>query len=190
MWPDRGELCSVYLRRETPPVDSLIADLFAGADLLDAYAIPLPPDAIHDIGILAYAVLGQPAPWFRALMCLRDAAVAGFGVKTSREVRASAEVRGVKHIDFFPILARLEHELIVGEDDKRLDFRTSVMVRSCPGGSALELVWTTVVQCHNGLGQTYLAVIRPFHHLVVRLSLQRARRRGWSVSGGDMSKST
>ncbi len=168
------------VRRVLPPEGSLVAGLFPGADLLDAYAIPLPPEAGSEIELLARAVLGRPAPWFRALLRLRDAAVAGFGVKTSRQLRAEVISGGAGHIDFFPIRGRSDRELVLGEDDRHLDFRASVLLR--PTGTGRELVATTVVHCHNGFGRLYLAVIRPFHHLVVRSSLRRAARDGWPSS--------
>ena len=170
------------VRRVAPPSDSMIASLFAGADLLDAYAIALSEACSHDVGQLARAVLGQPAPWFRVLIRLRDAAVAGFGIKTSRQLRADAAASGGEHIDFFPVRARSTRELVVGEDDRHLDFRASVLLRPCPAGPGMELVATTVVHCHNSLGRAYLAGIRPVHHLVVRSNLRQA--------GAEMAKAT
>ncbi len=158
----------------------MIASLFAGADLLDTYAIVLPEVVSHDVGQLARTVLGQPAPWFRVLIRLRDAAVAGFGVKTWRQLRAEAEASGGEHIDFFSVRARSTRELIVGEDDRHLDFRVSVLLRPYPSGFGMELVATSAVHCHNSLGRAYLARIRPIHHLIVRSNLERAQRKGWS----------
>ena len=115
-------------------MDSLIADLYAGADLLDAYAIALPPDIFDDIGHLANAALARPALWFRGLIRLRDLAVAGFGVKTSRQLRAEARAASGDHIDFFPVRSRSKRELIVGEEDRHLDFKSSLLLRAKPSG--------------------------------------------------------
>ena len=68
---------------------------------------------------------------------------------------------------------------MLGEDDRHLDFRASLLLRPCEAESGTELVATTVVHCHNVLGRAYLMVIRPFHHLVVRSNLRRARDHGW-----------
>ncbi len=167
------------VRRVAPPADSMVAGLFAETDLLNAYAIGVPETVSRDVSLLARAVLGQPATWFQGLIRLRDAVVAGFGVKTSRQLRAELEASGGEHIDFFPVRAHSAHELVMGEDDRHLDFRLSVLLRPCPAGPGMELVVTTAVHCHNKLGWAYLTVIRPFHHLVVRLNLDRAQRRGW-----------
>jgi hypothetical protein len=49
-------------------------------------------------------------------------------------------------------------------------------------GAARELVSTTVVHCHNMTGRAYLAVIKPFHHLIVRSNLRRTARLGWPTA--------
>ena len=65
-------------------------------------------------------------------------------------------------------------EIVLGEDDRHLDFRLSLLRRTSPAGT--QLIATTVVRSHNALGRTYLTVIRPFHHLVIRASLARFAR--------------
>ena len=161
------------------PSESGIAGLFPGADLADAFAVPLPPDvAGRSIEDIARKVLDDPAPWFRALLAVRDGVMSPFGVKTSARMRAAAQKRGGARIDFFTILSRSDRELILGEDDRHLDFRVSILVRDRRGGGQ-ELVMTTVVHCQNRLGRAYLGAIAPFHRLVVQSNLRRAVRRGW-----------
>ena len=163
------------------PADSAIAPLYTGADLLDAYAIALPTEAGGDITLLARAVLGEQAGWVKALMRVRDGVMAMFGIKTSGAVGQAAIARRQDHIGFFPVRGRSERELIVGEDDRHLDFRASILMRPGPNGAGRELIATTVVHCHNRLGRTYLRAIAPFHRVIVRNGLNRAARRGWPV---------
>ncbi|ACB94730.1 conserved hypothetical protein [Beijerinckia indica subsp. indica ATCC 9039] len=158
-------------------MESRIASLFRGADLADAYAVSIPNDDIRDINALAQSVLGQPERWFRALLSLRDAIMTCFGVKTSRQIRDRQEREGGGHIDFFPILSASDHEIVVGEDDQHLNFRTSLMLRGGLRAPDRELVVTTIVHCHNGLGRLYLSAISPIHRLVVRSSLRKAMTR-------------
>ncbi|MGC1549427.1 MAG: DUF2867 domain-containing protein [Rhodanobacter sp.] len=162
------------------PGDSVLAHLFEGANLADAFAIVLPRGATHDINALACAVLGHPAPWVKMLLRLRDVAVASFGVKTSTHIRDEVRSGATGHIDFFRILQQSERELIVGEDDKHLDFKASLLVRPTRNGQDRELVATTVAMCHNRFGRAYIALIAPFHRLVVRSNLRRAALRGWA----------
>ena len=167
-------------RGVAPPPESALASTYAGADLADAFAVALPPAASTDIRLLAGAVLGHPAWWTRTLMRLRDAVMAPFGVKTAQQIRAGRSPGGTARIDFFPVLSCTDNELIVGEDDRHLNFRTSVL--RCRRGAETWLIATTVVHCHNRLGRCYLAIIHPFHRLIVRAYLRGAARRGWPLS--------
>jgi len=166
----------------TPPEESGIAALYPGADLLDAYAISLPANASRDIQRLARSLVGKPAPWISMLMRLRDGIVAKFGVKTSKQIRAQGAKSAAGQINFFTVRSISPTEVIFGEDDSHLDFRSSVLVRDMGNGAARELVSTTVVHCHNMTGRAYLAVIKPFHHLIVRSNLRRTARLGWPTA--------
>jgi hypothetical protein len=170
------------VREVPPPAESGVASWFDAADLADAFAVPIDAaDAAKGVDSLARSALEDPAPWIRLLLGLRDALVAGFGVKTSREVRRAAIADNAERIDFFRILARSDRELILGEDDRHLDFRLSLLLRVRPDGSGDELVATTVVHCHNALGRVYLALIARFHRLVVISNLSRASNKGWRI---------
>jgi hypothetical protein len=138
----------------------------------------LPANATHAAGRLAHAVFGRPSAWFTALVGLRDAIVAPLGLKTAGGMRRTLDSRA-DVIDFFPVLERSDLELILGEEDRHLDFLASVLVQQAPTGDEHALVVTTVVHCHNRFGRTYLALILPFHGLIIRSNLRRASQRGW-----------
>lgn len=157
------------------PAESAIAALFRSASFSDAFMARLPPSPVpHDLGALAHAAFGRPPAWVSALMHVRDGVMGRFGVKTAGEMRRDAQASGGPHIDFFKVIARYPDELIVGEDDRHLDFRASLLLRPAPGGATQELVVTTVVHCHNLLGRLYIRAIAPFHRIIVRASLARA----------------
>jgi hypothetical protein len=156
------------------PSDSVLAPLYAGADLLDAYAIRLPMQANDNLEVLARAGFERQAWWIRALTQVRDVVMAAVGVKSSRAVGVAAAARGPV-IGFFPVLSKSAGELVMGEDDRHLDFRLAVLLRAGAAGDR-ELVVVTVVHCHNWLGRTYLKVIAPFHRLIALASLEQAAR--------------
>lgn len=72
-------------------------------------------------------------------------------------------------VGVFKVYSTNQTEIVLGEDDKHLDFRISVL---CSGEAESEgrrqLVVSTVAQCHNRLGRVYIFVIAPFHRLVVK----------------------
>jgi hypothetical protein len=157
------------------PSDCVLAPLYAGADLLDAYAIHLPQGASDDPEVLARVAFERPAGWIRALTWVRDRVMAMVGVKSSREIGAAAATRGLQLIGFFPVLSKSAGEMVLGGDDRHLDFRVAVLVRTDAQGKR-ELVVVTVVHCHNRLGRTYLTVIAPFHRTILRANLERTVR--------------
>ena len=157
------------------PSTSGITQLYKSMDLADAFAIRLPPGTSSDPDVLARFILSHQPSWIGWLTKARDAIVGGFGLKTAKYLASLANRVGV-----FKVYSTDQHEIVLGEDDKHLDFRVSVL---CCGNTGEEggrqLVLSTVVQCHNRLGRVYLFVIAPFHRLVVKASLLRAARVGW-----------
>src|SRR5262249_55055917 len=87
--------------------------------------------------------------------------MATVGVKSSCAIGATAATRGLQVIGYFPVLSKSAVEMVMGGDDRHLDFRVAVLVRTDAQGGR-KLVVVTVVHCHNRLGRTYLAVIGHF----------------------------
>ena len=61
--------------------------------------------------------------------------------------------------------------LVAGLNDSHLDFRLVVDVAGAAGSQSVTA--TTLVLTHNLLGRVYLALIMPFHRLIVRSMLRR-----------------
>jgi hypothetical protein len=165
------------------PSESRAARAYATTDLADAYAIRLPKDAVTDPELLARFLFSQQAPWAAGLMRARDTLVAGFGLKTSGQLKSPSAKSRHDRISIFKIYERDTHEILLGEDDKHLDFRVSVLhqTRTVSAECAPYLVVSTVVHCHNLLGRTYIRLIAPFHRLIIQSNMRRAARAGWPV---------
>ncbi|MFM0075564.1 DUF2867 domain-containing protein [Paraburkholderia sediminicola] len=166
------------------PAESGVARIYDAPDLADAYAVRLPDDTIDDPELLARFMFAHQAGWIAKLLGLRDALVARFGLKTSKQLRMANPPGSRDRVDIFRIYTRSAHEIILGENDSHLDFRLSVLqqTRDTREGSARYLILSTVVHCHNGLGRFYILAIAPFHRLVVRSTLRRAARIGWPTA--------
>lgn len=166
------------------PLASRISRVYPTTNLADAYAIRLPKDASTDPELLARFLFSQQAPWVARLMRLRDALVARFGLKTSAQLQKSDGSAGDKRIYIFKIYESSSCEIVLGEDDKHLDFRLSVLrqTQTVAAESAPYLIVSTVVRCHNRLGRIYIMLIAPFHRRVVQSGLRRAARAGWPTS--------
>jgi len=162
------------------PLESEITGFYASTNLADAYSIELPPGASTNPELLARFIFSNQARWVGSLMAVRDALVGGLGLKTARQLAAFGGQSSNGRLGIFRIYGTSPTEVILGEDDKHLDFRLSVLCSTEPWpGGTRRLTLSTVVHCHNLLGRAYILAIAPFHRLVVRSSLRRAARIGW-----------
>jgi len=163
------------------PSESRVSRIYETMHLADAFEVRLPHGAITDPESLARFALSQQAPWVAGLMRLRDTLVAGFGLKTAKQLQDPATTGGDKRIHIFKVYETGTHEVLLGEDDKHLDFRVSVLhrTRTVAAQSASYVTVSTVVHCHNRLGRFYILLIAPFHRLIVQSMLRRAARVGW-----------
>jgi Protein of unknown function (DUF2867) len=130
--------------------------LLAGAQFVDAYSIAIDGAAL-DARQAAEKMLARAPRWIEMLLALRNFLVAPLGLKTS----APDEPGARDIIGIFPVVRQTPDRLVAGLNDKHLDFRLVVDVA------------TTLVLTHNLLGRTYLAIIRPFHRLVVPAMLRQ-----------------
>jgi len=147
------------------PEDSLAAQALPSIDYLDVFSTPVDSDATLD-EVARRLLLGQPP----RLMRLRDALVRPFGLKTSpKGSRPALRLVPGERIGIFRLYARSAHELLLGEDDRHLDFR--LCLRVLGDGTA---TLATLVHFHNFIGRAYFFLIRPFHALIVKGMLRRA----------------
>jgi hypothetical protein len=166
------------------PAQSAVARLYESTNLEDAFAIQLPLGTSSDPDVLWRFLIAQQPSWIGWLTNVRDAIVSSFGLKTAKHLATLSSEASAERIGIFKVYGKSETEIVLGEDDKHLDFRLSVI--RTPGMSPTlggELTVSTVVHCHNLLGRAYIGVIAPFHRLVVKASLRRAARIGWPKAG-------
>lgn len=98
--------------------------------------------------------------WVDSLMRLRNTLVRPLGLKTGL-------VEDTKKDAIFPITHDSEDELMMGTDDRHLDFRIAVL------RDQGRIYMSTWVHPHNLLGRAYLAVVMPFHVAIVKGSVKR-----------------
>jgi uncharacterized protein DUF2867 len=151
-------------REVTPDIDP--GPLLSGAQFIDAYRIAVDGTAL-DARKAAEKMFARRQLWVEALLRLRNLMVAPFGLKKSGE--ADRTSHGM--VGMFPVLSETPERLVAGFNDSHLDFRVVVDVAAHADGQ--EVTTTTLVRTHNWLGRTYLAVIMPFHRLVVAAMLRQ-----------------
>ena len=110
-------------------------------------------------------------PWVDALMRLRNRLVAPFGLKIGTLAEVGPPYAVGQSIGLFRIFHLNPLEAILGEDDRHLDFRISML---CHDGA----LWgCTLVRPHNRFGRLYLALGMPWHHLIAGAMFRRMAAR-------------
>lgn len=153
------------------PTTSALAEEQAKYPYRDSNCRPLQGQAVNADELIAAFLAAAPG-WFDVLMRARDQIVGRCGLKTAgpRQAAPQAPFRVGQQLGIFRILHLAPGEAILGEDDRHLDFRISLMIDSG------QLRVSTLVCPHNAFGWLYLAVVLPFHHLISAVMAGRMAR--------------
>jgi hypothetical protein len=138
------------ITKDRLPGGSRLWPLIGKGDFVDCYSVQsvLSPRAAVTRG------LALPR-WAKSLLAARNAMVRPLGLKTG--AKDSKDRVGI-----FPVQAEAANEILLGFDDRHLDFRIAVR---CEGGRAYMSTW---VHPHNLWGRFYLRLVMPFHILISR----------------------
>jgi hypothetical protein len=171
--PARGDGMDVL--KVVIPENSKVTRALRRVDFGDAYQVSLTRSSLS-VEEMYRAIFGYWPTWIRVLMHLRGLVVL-FGLRhpTDAELKAKAEhsfdqsrYRVGQRVGIFRIQSIEPHELIVGDNDKHLDFRIAVYK------TPQTVTVATVVEIHNTLGRLYMLVVKPFHRLIVRTMVENA----------------
>jgi hypothetical protein len=154
------------VREITPAVDA--DTLLTGAQFADAFCVEV-ADRDLDARRAAERMMARQPRWAEALVSLRNFLVSPLGLKTSGATPGAPR----EMIGIFPVVSETPDRLIAGFNDSHLDFRVVVDVTT-PGGIR-QVTLTTLVKTHNWMGRTYLAIILPFHRLIVPALLRQVK---------------
>lgn len=161
----------ITIKKVRVPAKSLAMHAFSKVDYADAYAVPLPPGNEVDIDTLARAFFSAAPNWVDALMSLRDVLAGSIGLKMAASATRPSKQEMKRKLEpgmragVFKVYERTEREILMGEDDRHLDFRVSVLLHRQAG--VRWLVVSTVVRFNGWLGRAYFLPVRPFHKLIV-----------------------
>lgn len=150
-------------------------------DYIDSYQGTF-HNASHSINIqtIGKAFFTLAPRWLGALLYIRNQLVKVFGLKISdtkpknRQALIDAfSCEPNEQLGFFKVYERSANEVILGADDKHLDFRVSLLHEtSLKENSAHRLTISTTVKFNNGFGRLYFIPVKPFHQLIVRVMLK------------------
>jgi hypothetical protein len=137
-------------------------------DFTDTFSTTNHKDSIEAVARL---IFGTMPKWVAFLMRLRNALVKAIGLKTEMDKTYDSEYKAGNSIGFIKIFSVEENEILLGADDKHLNFRVSVYNSEEPTHN---IKVTTLVKYNNRFGKIYMALIKPFHVLIVKRMVKQA----------------
>ncbi len=152
----------------TLPKHSLLNENSQTYDYIDSISIDINTEDVGSKELLHAFVTTTPK-WIMLLMQLRNKIVSLFGLKHTVSALKENYIVGDK-LGFFEIYAIKEKEVVLGEDDKHLDFKVSLLMED----TTFRL--STVIVYHNTFGKLYFFVIKFFHkRIIVSMAKQIAK---------------
>ncbi|WP_348799834.1 DUF2867 domain-containing protein [Flavobacterium adhaerens] len=128
---------------------------------------------------LGKAFFSSGPDWVEKLFNIRNKIVSKFGLKTSGNDNNRAEqLKNFKcepgeQLGLFKVFAKTPNEVILGEDDKHLNFRVSLFLEPHPTEiNNKKITISTTVEFNNWFGRLYFLPVRPFHKLIVPTMLK------------------
>jgi hypothetical protein len=148
---------------------SLAVRSFPCIDFADAFRCQLPENQPQNIDSVTRAIFSTMPAWISQLLELRNAIVRPFGLKTSIDAVPSSNqdiLQSGTAIGVFEVLDRkLNEEIMLGENDKHLDYRISIQLER--DQEKCWVVISTVVKFNNWLGRAYFIPVRQVHKIIV-----------------------
>lgn len=150
------------------PSTSLAIRSLPHLDFADAFKCQLSENQSQNIDSVTRAIFLKMPEWITGLLELRNTIVRPFGLKTSIDSNPSNDQDELKPgttVGVFEVLDRRLEEVMLGEDDKHLDYRVSVRLER--EEERCWVVVSTVVKFHNWLGRAYFVPVKPVHKIIV-----------------------
>jgi Protein of unknown function (DUF2867) len=151
------------------PSDNLAMGALSSIDFVDAFKCQIPNGRSHKIDAVARSIFSTMPEWMMKLLDLRNTIVRPLGLKTSIDPalldRRQGKLEPGTVVGVFKVIDRQDDEILLGEDDRHLNFRTSIQLERKE-----EKCWvivSTVVQFNNWLGHAYFVPVRPIHKIIV-----------------------
>jgi hypothetical protein len=159
------------------PVESLAVGSLGKIHFRDAWRLRLPGTRKLSVDDAVRLIFSATPGWVSSLMRVRDMVAVRFGLKTAGNVRRDPKefiFEPGKSNGLFKVYARNGREIVMGEDDRHLDFRVSVLLDEI--GEETLITVCTVVRFNRLLGRLYFLPVRPFHRIIVPAILRHMAR--------------
>jgi hypothetical protein len=159
------------------PKDTIIGQLFGKIDYQDCYSVSICNPHDYSVDYLTQWFFSSTPGWVHRLMTLRNLIVSFFGLKGGNIDKTEIHNPSVFYpkgskIAIFTVYDRNDHEIVMAEDDKHLNFRTSIMIEKDKDKDPIRLYLSTIVQYNNIWGRFYFMFVKPFHQSICKTMLK------------------
>ena len=163
----------MLVKRTILPKYSLAEKSFPRFDYKDAYTCKFNVDKGLTVEDTVLAFFNSSPSIISSLFWLRNKIVKPFGLKTSnnsdRQKRLDEfKVETGNALGLFCVVDKSPCEVLIGEDDKHLNFRISFFLeRRDQSSNEYLFTLSTTVFIKNFFGRLYFFSVKPFHRLIV-----------------------
>jgi hypothetical protein len=146
-------------------------------DFCDSYESNFLTNEKPTINTIGKAFFTSAPRWIDQSLQLRNKIVKNLGLKIngSKEEMLkdleSFDCQIGQQIGLFKVFDKNDNEIILGEDDKHLDFKISLFLETFDKQKH-RLIISTTVKFNNKFGRFYFKLIKPFHRIVVPVMLK------------------
>ena len=150
------------------PNTKLISNALPEIEFSDCFSTTNHKDNLQ---LVSHKVFGTFPKWVSVLIRIRNFGAKYFGLKIEKPADYHNRFETGGYVGFFKIYAIQSDEVILGADDKHLNFRVSILN---DGFEQHNIKVTTLVQYNNRLGKRYMAFVKPFHRVVIKAMIKQA----------------
>ncbi|MDD2851144.1 MAG: DUF2867 domain-containing protein [Desulfuromonadaceae bacterium] len=171
-------LTNTSINKTSLPSASILHTPDQRSDYVDSYSSVIEQHGQNlAIDEVAKAFFTSGPEWVESLFALRNRIVGVFGLKTGgagnrQQLHDNFTCNVGDKLGLFKVFAKNEQEVILGEDDKHLNFRVSLFMGDSNNEHDKELIISTVVTFHNWLGRLYFLPVKQFHRMIVPAMLK------------------
>jgi hypothetical protein len=164
------------------PNGSIIKDPeFQNTNYEDSISIEIDTNEDYTVDYLATVLFSSLPGWVLGLLKFRNIIVKPFGLKTDgtfslEEIQTDIKYKIGDIAVFFKVIKRSEIELVMAENDKHLNFRTSVLIESLSENNKLKVSSLSIVKYNNLFGKIYFLPVKPFHRLIIKTLLKNLNK--------------
>lgn len=169
--------------KTTIPKNSLVENAFRLVDYKDSYTCNFQCARQIEVDDLIYAFCNSPSKLIRSLFIVRNHIVRLFKITYATNFKIEKQVNVIEagsenSKGLFNVLDRTDNEILMGEDDKHLNYRISFFLnRDDNKVKNYSLIISTIVLINNRLGKIYFFLVKPFHKWIVPDIMKRMMKK-------------